>query len=89
MDVMKEHVRGPIRCCEKIAKGLLLMERAKSQLHHPGFSSVNLKERDRGKEDNFGGDVDIRLIGSPVVHTSIVVLRAMLEEVLTDNRELY
>ncbi len=36
-----------------------------------------------------GGDDDIRLIGSPVVHTSIVVLRSMHEETLSDNPVLY
>ena len=59
-------------------------------LASPGvFSFVNLKEHNRAKEDNFGGDDDIRLIGSPVVHTKIDVTRTMLEEVLSDNPELY
>ena len=86
---MKDHVRGPISCCETIAKDVLLMERAESLQHHPGFGAVKVHEHDRGKEDNLGGDSNIRLIGSPVFHTSIDVLRAMLEEVLSDYPELY
>jgi hypothetical protein len=89
MGMMKKHVRGPIRCCETIAKDILLIERAEALLHHPAFLGVTLNERYCGNEDNFGGEDEIRLLGSPVVHTSIVMLRAMLKEVLSTNPDVY
>ena len=89
MGMMKEHVRGPIKCCETIAKDILLLGRAEALLYHPGFTSIKLNDSVRGKADNFGGDSHTRFHGSPIVHTSVDILRAMLRELLSDNPDVY
>jgi hypothetical protein len=90
MGMMKEHVRGPIKCCETIAKDILLLARAEALLYHPGFTAVNLKAgRVRGQADIFGGESHTRFLGAPIVHTSVHVLLAMLEEVLSHDPAVY
>ncbi len=89
MGMMKEHVRGPIECCETIAKDILLIARAEALLYHPGFTAVNLNYSVRGKADNFGGDSHTRFLGAPIVHTSVDILRDMLRELLSDDPGVY
>ena len=83
MGMMKDHVRGPKICCETIAKDILLIARTEALLYHPGFTAANLKAgRVRGQAENFGGESHTRILGAPIVRTSVHVLRAMLKEVL-------
>ncbi len=90
MGMMKEHVRGPIKCCETIAKDVLLLARAEAFLYHPGFTAVNLKAgRARRQADNFGGESHTRFLGAPILHTNVHVLRVMLEEFLSDDPAVY
>ncbi len=89
MGMMKEHVRGPIKCCETIAKDILLITRAEALLYHPGFTIVNLNDSVRGQAYNFGGDSHTRFLGAPIVHTRVDILRAMLRDLLSDSPGVY
>ena len=42
MGMMKEHVRGPIKCCETLAEDILRIARAEALVYHPHFKPVEL-----------------------------------------------
>ncbi len=66
MGMMKEHVRGPIKCCETIAQDVLLKTRAEELVYHPQFRSVHIKMKERDQEDSHGGRLPSRVLGGPV-----------------------
>ena len=55
MGMMKEHVRGPIKCCETIALDVLLKTRAEELVYQPQFRSVDIEMKERDQEDSHGG----------------------------------
>ena len=55
MGMMKEHVRGPIKCCETIAADVLYKTRAKDLVYHLGFKVVDTVMKQRQKGDFTGG----------------------------------
>ena len=51
MGMMKEHVRGPIKCCETIASDILHLTRVEELVHNPEFQSVDVGIKQRNHED--------------------------------------
>lgn len=85
MGMMKEHVRGPIKCCETLAQDILYQLRAEALLHHPDFNPVKTTSlSSRRKLDNLPGNTHIRFIGSSRPYLGDKCLRYMLS-VLLDN----
>jgi hypothetical protein len=82
MGMMKEHVRGPIKCCETIAADVMNLTRAKELVFNPSFQPVKMGITKRLKEDSRGGRLPSRCLGSPVVKTDKDVLNRLLREVL-------
>jgi len=82
---MKEHVRGPIKCCETLAEDVLRISRAEALLHHPHFKAVELDSTRRGRQDNLGGICASRVLGAPCLHTDPVILRRMLGLTIDEN----
>lgn len=84
MGMMKEHVRGPIRCCETLARDILLQVRAEQLVSNANFNAIHSNLSRRGLEDKFEGVSRARFLGAPVVHTSKEILRLMLKQVLEE-----
>ena len=65
MGMMKEHVRGPIKCCETFALDILLKTRAEELVQNRGFHSVDVEVRQRHQHDSHGGRLPSRVLGAP------------------------
>ncbi len=53
--MMKDHVRGPIKCCETLAEDMLRISRAEARVYHPHLKAVELDSTRRGRQDDLGG----------------------------------
>lgn len=82
MGMMKEHVRGPIKCCETIAADVLLKTRAEELVFNPGFKAVDMGLKRRLKSDSHGGVSSARFSGVPVMKTRRDVLYRLLRDML-------
>ena len=82
MGMMKEHVRGPIKCCETIAADVLIKTRAEELVFNPEFKSVGMDINLRQMQDSHGGSSPARFIGKPVVKTHKDVLDRLLMDIL-------
>ena len=89
MGMMKEHVRGPIKCCETLAADMCLKMRAEELIYNEHFRSVEQVSRSRRLEDDLGGNSTVRVLGAPCVHTKPDVLRAMLSALLDEIADTY
>jgi hypothetical protein len=85
MGMMKEHVRGPIKCCETIAADVLHKTRAEELVFNPGFKAVEMDTNLRQKKDSHGGTSTARFLGVPIVKTDKDVLNRMLQDLLKDE----
>ena len=88
MGMMKELVRGPIKCCETLAQDMLYQLRAEELLCHPEFRPVEIMSSPRQKLDNLPGISKIRFVGSPKGHTDHKVLVDMLRVFLDRDDEM-
>jgi hypothetical protein len=85
MGMMKEHIRGPIKCCETLAQKILYQLRAEALLHHPEFNPIKTTSlSSRRKLDNLPGNTQIRFLGSIKTNLGDNILQYMLR-VLLDN----
>ncbi len=82
MGMMKEHVLGPIKCCETLCTDILLKTRADELSFHEEFKHAKVHRCFRVKLDNLGGTSRARFLGKPVKHTVPKVLKDMLRVVL-------
>lgn len=82
MGMMKEHVRGPIKCAETLAADVCLKSRALELAYHEDFKAIPLHTDIRGQEDDLGGNSTARVLGSQCIHTNPDVLRGMLRVIL-------
>lgn len=82
MGMMKEHVRGPIKCCETIAADVLNKARAEELVFNPGFKSVDMVINLRQNRDSHGGASTARCLGVPVISTDKDVLNRLLRDLL-------
>ena len=82
MGMMKEHVRGPIKCCETLSTDIVLKSRAEELSYHEEFKPVEVHNCLRVKLDSIGSTSPARFVGKPVKHTDPKVLRDMLRVVL-------
>lgn len=82
MGMMKEHVRGPIKCCETIALDMLHKSRAEELVHHHAFHSVDVQVTQRQHHDTHGGRLPSRVVGGPIQKTSPDVLNRLLRDAL-------
>jgi hypothetical protein len=83
MGMMKEHVRGPIKCCETIASDILHLTRAEELVHNPEFHSVNdVGIKHRKQEDSQCGHLPSRVLGAPIKNTDSDVLNRLLRDAL-------
>ena len=64
MGMMKEHVRGPIRCCETLARDIFLQVRAEELVHNRNFHAIHINQLRRGNEDKFVGVSAARFLGA-------------------------
>ena len=67
MGVMKEHVRGPIKCYETIDANVMSLTRANELVYNPEFQPVNMDNKQRNKESSIGEFVTSRVLGSLVI----------------------
>ena len=84
MGMMKEHVRGPIKCCETIASDVLQKTRAEELVFNPQFKAVDLNINIRKNKDLHGGATGERCLGVPVSKTDDHVLNRLLRDLLMD-----
>ena len=81
--MMKEIVRGPIKCCETLAHAMLYKLRAQELLYHAEFNPVDYISIPREKLDKPPGNSLSRFVGSPKTHTDrhffFDVLRVFLD----------
>ena len=84
MGMMKELVRGPIKCCETLANAILLQTRAEMLSYNSNFEPVELYEQRRANCDDLGGKSQVRFLGAPRTHTDKEVLRGYLRVVLNE-----
>ena len=82
MGMMKEHVRGPIQCCETIASDMLHLIRAEELVHHTEFKSVDVGMKQRKQVDSLGGLLPSRVLGAPIKKTDSDVLNRLLRDFL-------
>ena len=82
MGMMKEHVRGPIKCCETIALDMLHKSRAEELVHHHAFHSVDVQVTQRQHHDTHGGRLPSRVVGGPIQKTFPDVLNRLLRDAL-------
>ena len=75
MGMMKEHARGPIKCCETLAADSCLQTRAKELVCNENFHPIEVTTTRRGREDTIGGNSTARVLGSPCIHTPLMLLR--------------
>ena len=87
MGMMKEHIRGPIRCCATLALDLLLQGRAEELVYNINFEPVDQNVIARGKEDAVGGNSPVRFHGKPCMHTDREIIRDLLRGVLDNLHE--
>ena len=80
MGMMKEHARGPIKCCETIALDMLHKSRAEELVHHPGFHSVEVQVNQRQHHNTHGGRLPSRVVGGPIQTTFPDVLDQLLRD---------
>ena len=78
MGMMKELVRGPIKCCETLAQDTLYQLRAEALLHHSEFHVVENVSIAREKRDKLPGTSLIRFLGSQKTYTDRKLLVDML-----------
>ncbi len=91
MGMMKEHVRGPIKCCEKLAQDILYQLRAEASLHHvhPDFNPVKTTSlSSRSKLDNLPGNTHIRFVGPSKPCLGDMILQYMLSVLLDNGGEI-
>jgi hypothetical protein len=69
MGMIKELVRGPIKCCETLARNMLYKLRAEELLYYAEFNPVESISIPREKLDKFPGDSLSRFVGSPRTYT--------------------
>ena len=74
LDMMKERVRGPIKCCKTIVAYVMNPTRAKKLVYTPGFQPKNKGTKQRHKEDSLGGFLTSRVLGLPVLKVDKDVL---------------
>jgi hypothetical protein len=84
MGMMKEHVRGPIKCCETLAADICLQMRAEELVFNENFHPVEVTTATRGREDTLGGNSTARVLGLPCEHTPVMLLREMLRMIVDD-----
>ena len=84
MGMMKEHVRGSIKCCETLATDMCLQLRAEELVYCENFHPTDQVSKSRGREDQLGGFSHARVLGGKCTHTNDVLLRAMLSEILDE-----
>jgi len=85
MGMMKEHVRGPIKCCDTLAEDILRITRAEALVYHEHYHAVELDSICRGRKDNLGGNCGTRVHGAPCLHTDPLILRQMLGVIIDKN----
>ena len=84
MGIMEEHVRGSIKCCESLAADICLQTRAKELVFNEHFHPGEVTTTRRGREDTLGGNSTARVLGSPCIHTPLMLLRDMLRKIVDD-----
>jgi hypothetical protein len=84
MGMMKELVRGPIKCAETLAADMCLKARAMELQYHEHFHPVQHDVSGRGRGDGLGGNSLARVLGAQCVHTNPDVLRTMLRVLLDE-----
>ena len=83
--MMKEHIRGPIKLCEKLALYMIYQLRAEGLLHHPDFNPIkNISLSSRRKLNNLPGNTQIRFVRSSKTNLGDNILQYMLHDLL-DN----
>ena len=82
MGMMKEHVKGPIKCCETIASDILHLTRAEELVYNPAFQSVDVGIKQRKQEDSLRGLLPSRVLGAPTKNTDGDVLNRLLRDAL-------
>ncbi len=55
MGMMKEHVRGPIKCCKTIAFEILHKTRVEELVDNSKFYFVDAEIKQRHQQDSHGG----------------------------------
>ena len=88
MEMMKELVRGPIKCCETLAQDMLYQLRSEELLYHSEFNPVESISIPRKKLENLSGNSLSRFVGSPRTHTQHKVLLDMLWLFLDRDNEM-
>jgi len=85
MGMMKEHICGPIKCCETLCADILLKLRAMELSIHKEPMPVNVDACLRGKAYSLGNNVAAAFMGAPVMHTDRKVLKDMLRVLLEEE----
>ena len=88
MGMMKELVRGPIKCCETLAQDMLYKLRAEELLYHAEFNPVESISIPREKLDKLPGNSLSRFVGSPRTHTEHHFFLDMLRVFLDRENEM-
>ena len=88
MGMMKELIRGPIKCCETLAQDTLYQFRAEALLHHSEFHPVENVSIARENLDTLPGTSLTRFVGSPKTHTERKLLVNMLRVFLDGDFEV-
>jgi hypothetical protein len=90
MGMMKEHVRGPIKCCKTLAADICLQTRAEELVYNEHFHPVEVTKTTRGRrEDKLGEKSPARVLGSPCIHTPLHLLREMLRKILDETVNIH
>ena len=82
--MMKEHVRGPIKCAETLAADICLKTRAQELEYNKHYHPVHQDSEIRGRDDDHGGNSMARVLGAPCVHSNPDMLRDMLRVLLDE-----
>ena len=88
MGMMKELVRGPIKCCETLAQDMLYKLRAEELLYHAELYPADSISIPREKLDKLPGNSMSRFVGSPRTRTEHHFLLDMLRVFLDRDNEM-
>jgi hypothetical protein len=73
MGMIKEHVRGPIKCCETMASDIVHLTRAEELVHNLAFQSADVGIKQRKQEDSQRGLLPSRVFGESLCLSSCSV----------------